>query len=56
MSCPALGIIHTALPTLPQTTRIVDVEIAQMAIKRCLNEAIARGAQTVASDFQLIVS
>ncbi|CAD5223101.1 unnamed protein product [Bursaphelenchus okinawaensis] len=41
-------IIHTALPTLPSTTRIVDVEIAQMAIKRCLNEALARGAQTIA--------
>uniref|UniRef100_A0A1I7RXG4 Macro domain-containing protein n=1 Tax=Bursaphelenchus xylophilus TaxID=6326 RepID=A0A1I7RXG4_BURXY len=41
-------IIHTALPHLPTTTRIVDVEIAQLAIKRCLNEAVARGAQTIA--------
>ncbi|KAI6185880.1 hypothetical protein M3Y98_00072300 [Aphelenchoides besseyi] len=41
-------IIHTTLPADLSNQRLIDVELAQTAIRRCLNEAISRGAKTIA--------
>ncbi|KAI6212543.1 hypothetical protein M3Y94_00038300 [Aphelenchoides besseyi] len=38
-------IIHTTLPADLSNQRLIDVELAQTAIRRCLNEAISRGAK-----------
>lgn len=44
-----LGILHTTLPSDLSSRNKIDVELAQTAIRRCLNEAIARGATTIVS-------
>ncbi|KAI6243570.1 hypothetical protein M3Y99_00114800 [Aphelenchoides fujianensis] len=41
-------IIHTTLPADLSNQRLIDIELAQTAIRRCLNEAISRGAKTIA--------
>jgi hypothetical protein len=47
-----LGIVHTTLPSDLSNRNRIDVELAQTAIRRCLNEAVARGATTIVSDFR----
>lgn len=43
------GIVHTSLPSDLSSRNRIDVELAQTAIRRCLNEAVARGATTIVS-------
>lgn len=49
-----LGIIHTTLPNDLSNRNKMDIELAQTAIRRCLNEAIARGATTIVSFLHIL--